>query len=203
MPVEIEAKFRVADAEQFRRAIAAAGGQSQGVQLEVNTLLDAPDRRLRQAGCGLRVRLLKPWPAAGVSEEASSAADAGVLTFKGPRQPSGEDVKIRAEYETAVSDAAATLAILRQLGFEPVIVYEKRRATWVVDACNVTLDELPGLGWFVEIEGPTPDAVAAVRGRLGLAEVPGVRETYVELAARHGQACVDPRSGAEVRRLVF
>jgi len=226
MAVEIEAKFRVGDPEAVRRALATADGQWQGACFEVNTILDAPDRRLRKAGCGLRVRMLQPTPPAAAAGSAGGAAaserraagrascgdawpggysdaNAGVLTFKGPREASGDDLKVRAEFETTVGDVGATLAVLAQLGFEPVVIYEKRRSTWRVARCSVTLDELPQLGWFVEIEGPTAADVADVRARLGLTTAPVVRETYVEMTANHGSETVDPRTGSAVRRLVF
>ena len=77
------------------------------------------------------------------------------------------------------------------------MVYEKHRETWRLERCDVCLDELPRLGWYVEIEGSDATAVGEVRRQLGLHTRPMLRETYVELAATHG---FDDRG---CRRLVF
>ena len=97
-----------------------------------------------------------------------------------------------------MADAASALAILDRLGFRVAIIYEKRREEWHFGDCVVSLDELPQSGWYVEIEGPTPEAVQRVRGRLGLTEAPCEPETYVHLAERHGQMQSDG-----TRRLLF
>ena len=76
--------------------------------------------------------------------------------------------------------------ILQRLGFQEVILYEKQRASWELGDCEVLLDELPRLGWFVEIEGPELASIEHARQLLGLQTAPAVPETYVELAAAHG-----------------
>jgi adenylate cyclase class IV len=129
----------------------------------------------------------------------SSAPDRGAtatLTYKGPRAV--DLPKTREEVEVVVGDPNAATTILQRLGFSEVILYEKRRETWRLDDCDVCLDELPKLGWFVEIEGPGRNAVEAARARLELSAATPLRETYVELAATHGDP--DPTG---VRRLHF
>jgi adenylate cyclase class IV len=78
------------------------------------------------------------------------------------------------------------LALLARLGFVETVVYEKRRETWQVGVCEVVLDELPQLGWFAEIEGPSESAVRECRTKLALDSEAIAPESYVELAARHG-----------------
>jgi predicted adenylyl cyclase CyaB len=86
-----------------------------------------------------------------------------------------------------VADPAALREILRELGFRAVVAYEKRRAVWMLGACEIAMDELPQVGWFVEIEGPTVAEVDAVRDQLGLVGAAVEASTYVELAAAHGR----------------
>ncbi len=112
-----------------------------------------------------------------------------LLTYKGPR---GAGVfKSREELETAVEDPAALSRIFERLGFQEVIVYEKRRETWQLGPCEIALDELPKLGSWIEIEGPSASAVEQARRQLGLSAVPVVQETYVELAAGTGDLSAD------------
>lgn len=187
MPPEIEAKFRLDDPAALRARLRASGAACESRVLEVNRLFDAPDQRLRRAGCGLRLRTWR---------SLDDARRGATLTFKGPRAPGR--LKVREELETALSAPDALAAVLEQLGYHETLVFEKRRETWCLEACCVTLDELPGLGWYTEIEGPSLEAVAAVRSRLGLDGSPPVDETYPELAERHAGA-----GAAGVRRLCF
>jgi len=175
MPEEIEAKVRVAGPEAFGRRLAARGLAAEGPVFEVNRLFDDAGGRLRHAGAALRVREeFRPGQA---------AAFRVLLTYKGPRAESR--VKRRPEFETVVADAAPLNEILRALGLSETFRYEKRRTTWHVGACEVVLDELPHLGWFVEIEGPAEDAVLALLADLGLGAEPVLKESYIDLLARH------------------
>jgi adenylate cyclase class IV len=76
-------------------------------------------------------------------------------------------------------------AILGGLGLTEVFSYEKRRTAWHVADCEVVLDELPRLGWFVEVEGPSEESVLARLADLGLAGEPIIREAYMTLLSEH------------------
>jgi len=172
MPEEIEAKVKIADAEAFRCRVAACGAAGGGTVLEVNRLFDSADGRLRKSGAAVRVR-----------EERAAGGEVRrtILTYKGPRQPSR--FKRRTEIETAVADGAATVAFLEALGYAETFRFEKRRTAWRVGDCEVVLDELPHLGWFAEVEGPSEAAVQKVLAGLGLADEPVIAQTYMRLLA--------------------
>lgn len=176
MAQEIEIKQRLDDPDATRRRLRSCAAQRTARVLEINQIFDTRDRRLRAADCGLRLRVCHP--------EGGPGAVAATLAYKGPRQ--ARPTKTREELETTVADAPATSDILRRLGFTTVIVYEKRREIWQLDDCEVCLDELPRVGWFVEIEGPSPAAIEAVRRRLGLSHRPPLSQTYAEMAAASG-----------------
>ncbi len=184
MKREIEAKFRIADPAPVRARLPQCGGVRLGRVHETNHILDTRDRRMRTAGCGLRVRAWR-------SLDGDGRAGA-TLTFKGPR--AAGEFKSRPEIETAVTDADGALAILARVGFHEIIRYEKRRETWRLGDCEVVLDELPRLGWFLEIEGPDADAIQSARRQLNLTDTPLADETYAHLAARHGDATADGRT---------
>jgi adenylate cyclase class IV len=71
--------------------------------------------------------------------------------------------------------------ILQRIGFVRVLRFEKRRETWTLEGCEVALDELPRLGRFVEIEGPSDAAVMQVRQKLALEEAPLLTSSYVAM----------------------
>jgi adenylate cyclase class 2 len=170
---EIEAKVRIADPEDFRRLMAERGASEAETVFEDNRLFDDPAGTLRRRGAALRLR--EERPAAG------SEPIHAVLTYKGPRLES--DLKRREEAEVGVQAAGPLAAIFAAMGLRETFRYEKRRSIWRVGECEVTLDELPHLGWFVEIEGPTEKAVRACLEDLGLAQAELISTDYIHLLA--------------------
>lgn len=181
MAQEIEAKYRLEDPAALRERLATCGAKRSAHVLETNRIFDTADGRLRSSDCGLRLRTCR---SLGDKQQLSAT-----LTYKGPR--AAGEMKIREEVETVVSNPSASMTILQHLGFSEVVLYEKRRETWQLDACEVCLDELPQLGWFVEIEGPGVEAVKAVAGRLALETTLPLCETYIEMAATCGASTPD------------
>lgn len=176
MAQEIEVKYRLGDPTPIRARLGACGARRITHLLETNRIFDTADRKLLAADCGLRLRTSRALEGEGPV--------AATLTYKGPR--AAGSIKVREESETAVADPSASATILQRLGFVEVIVYEKRRETWRLAECEICLDELPLLGWFIEIEGPSPTAIETVCKRLELADRAALDETYVEMAAKHG-----------------
>ncbi|MBE3069684.1 MAG: class IV adenylate cyclase [Planctomycetes bacterium] len=188
MPEEIEAKVRIASPEDFRRRLAARGLAEAGTVFEVNRLFDDAAGSLRRRGSALRLREERR-PDDGTPVRA-------VLTFKGPVAESR--MKRRPEVEVVVGAAAPVAAILEALGLAEAFRYEKRRTTWHAGPCEVVLDEVPHLGWFAEVEGPSEEAVEAVLDDVGLGGEPIIRRGYVRLLSQHLESL-----GLDPTRAVF
>ncbi len=170
MAEELECKVRVESHEAIRNRLRDAGATHVGRVCETNRLFDDAEASLLAADCGLRVRSIRLLDGQGPSAS---------LTYKGPRQAS--DLKRREELESAVSDPEAVAAILAQLGFSERVLFEKRRESWRLADCQVELDELPALGLFIEVEGPSTAAVKAVIAQIGLSDEPLIVESYIAL----------------------
>lgn len=170
MALEIEGKFRVASHDAVRKRLESLGARRLGAAKEVNHIFDNADRSLLAADCGLRVRDF---------EEVAGEPKEATLTYKGPRQRSA--IKIREEIETTVGNAAGACRMLAVLGFVEVLVFEKRRESWRWGACEIELDELPYLGCYVEIEGPSEEAVGQVQRELELQAAEAIRSSYIAL----------------------
>ncbi|MHC4326327.1 MAG: CYTH domain-containing protein, partial [Planctomycetota bacterium] len=67
------------------------------------------------------------------------------------------------------------------LGYEKVLVVEKKRRLWRLGRCAVALDRLELLGDFVEIEGPNNEDIADVQHKLGLTDLPHIEKSYAQL----------------------
>jgi adenylate cyclase class 2 len=169
MPIEIEKKYRLTP-EQFeplRRRLEASGAEGEGTaEFEENIIYTGPGLDPRRRVLRLRRKGTRT-----------------VFTFK-ERDISGSAIKRQREEETEVTNADALAAILKALGYQPVLVYEKRRATWRLAGAEVVMDELP-FGLFVEIEGEEASILKAEK-LLGLETAEAEHAPYPELTLRHG-----------------
>jgi adenylate cyclase, class 2 len=171
---EIEAKMKVPDFDAIRRHLKSAGAKPSGDRMETNIFFDTPSASLRRADKGLRLR---------THRDMKTGRREYVVTFKGPRQPG--KLKVRQEIEFKVSDPAPVTAAFAALGFEISISFQKHRRTWTLDKCEIALDDLPCLGTFVEIEGPTAAAVMRVRKLLYLNKEPLISDSYASMMSRY------------------
>ena len=168
MALEIEKKYRLT-ADEWRALpsrLRAAGATFAGDDFEENTLYAG--NGLDEQRCVLRLRRI---------------GARAVLTYK-ERFPTDAAIKHQREDETAVSDADSLAAILQALGYQPSLVYEKRRATWHLGAAEIVLDELP-FGFYAEIEGPEA-AIEAAEETLELTATIAEHDTYPHLTACYG-----------------
>lgn len=164
MAIECEAKIKVDGLAELAGRLRRLGAEDRGSEFERNWVLDRSDGSLYAADVLLRIR--------------SVGGAGGVLTVKCPT--TGGAFKSREEIECRVDSTDALLRQLSVLGFRPAWLYEKRRATWLWRGCAIALDELPELGFFVEVEGD-PDAIPAVCRDLGLDPDDHLNENYLGL----------------------
>ncbi len=164
---EIEAKIRVEGFEDVTATLKTSGAEFLRRVRESDTYLDVQGQ-LERKGCGLRIR-----------RQQTESTQKTMVTFKGAKVKSR--YKSRPEYEMEISSAETAEHIFAGLGYTPRIVVEKKRTMWTAGSCVVCLDEVEGLGSFVEVEGPTEDSIEAVLTTLGLADKPHVREGYAKM----------------------
>jgi adenylate cyclase class 2 len=174
---EVELKVP-ADHEAVRERLAALDAERVGAVEQVDTYYDAPHRSFADTDEALRVRAEHPEDGEPVHE----------LTYKGPKVE--EASKTREEHESTVGDPDAVDAALRAMGFEPAATVEKHRERYAVGDVTVTLDDVEGVGTYVEVEraateaaidAAREDAVAVLRD-LGLDPDEQVRTSYLGLA---------------------
>jgi adenylate cyclase class 2 len=83
--------------------------------------------------------------------------------------------KIRFEAETEIGDYETMKSILDRLDFRHVGVVEKERAVFYLEGATVCLDDVVGLGTFIELEKMGEDKEVIEREVLALAEKLGIR----------------------------
>ena len=180
MPMEIEAKYKVASFAPIEKALKKAGATFLGTNHQRDQFFDTHDHALRRADKGLRLRTIKAVKPA--NHKGCSQATEPILTFKGPGDKT-KSLKIRMEIQTCVNDAWAITEILKHLGFSPDIVVCKKRSSYALDNCQVELDQLPRIGRFIEVEGPSQKAVQTMCRQLGLTGKP-ITTPYVAMVAK-------------------
>ena len=168
MNIEIEAKVKIDDLQTVADRVRELGGELIGDFTQKDTFFTDKKRKLIKSGCGLRIRC-----------QTSSQADEVFVTFKGPKEKG--PYKIRPESEVSVGNAKTMRAIFNGLGYEKLIVVEKRRQMWGFGGCEVCLDDVKLLGTFVEVEGPTAQDVEAVMDKLGLGRLEHINKGYAKM----------------------
>jgi len=171
---EVEVKVR-ADHGDVRDALADVGASEEETVEQADTYYDAPHRDFAATDEALRVRRVsRP----GEHEDAR-------VTYKGPKVDDAS--KAREEIETGVEDGADAGAIFEALGFSPAATVRKTRSYFAYDGYTVVLDDVEGLGQFVEVERESEDVDAAREGafdvlrELGLDPGEQIRTSYLGL----------------------
>lgn len=163
---EIERKYRVVHSqvkETFERYIV----KPVGTDNEKNTLYDFHDI-LKELDCTFRMR---------------ENNDEHILTLKGPNK--GLNLANKLEYNFSISE---TVSKALDLVLPQSFSYSKRRENYrpLGDArCTISLDYLPQLGEFVEIEASTENQVWLWEKRLGIGEY-AVNKSYPVLIKENG-----------------
>ncbi len=158
---EVELKFPVNDTDPVVRQLAALGAEPHPLQEHSDLYFNHPARDFGQTNEALRVR---------------SIGNRHLITYKGPVVDA--QTKTRREIEIALEGIAAgrqLAEILRLLSFRPVREVRKKRqpyrCTWQGRSFEIALDDVAGLGHFVEIEtqADEPGRAAAVAAILQFA----------------------------------
>jgi len=189
---EVEVKVR-ADLDEVRTRLTAADATRLRRVRQVDTYYDAPHRDFGETDEALRIRRET---VAGVDdngdcEPTGGSADTETrIAYKGPLVEA--ESKTREEFETAVADGDAVEGLLDGLGFSPAATVEKDREFRSVDGYTVTLDDVAGVGEFVEVEREATEAniesaregAFAVLRELGLEPDDQIRTSYLGLLLR-------------------
>ncbi len=168
--MEVEIKFRADESVEDKiRSVAEFICE----KVEEDVYFNSPVRDFRESDEALRVRR--------DGEEVR-------LTYKGPKVD--PETKTREEVEIEVNDYRKALEILSRLGFRVIRKVVKRRRIYRYGEVTICLDDVEGLGKFVEIEVKSDDVDSAKRKVFEVAELLGldpsnsIRESYLEMLMR-------------------
>ena len=183
MKYEVEQKFPVDDMRAVEKRLGELGVEIADERVEVDCYYNHPARNFAKTDEALRIRRVGP----------GNRTTANLIAYKGPRID--KTTKTRRELELPLGDGRAAAAdwgtLLKTLGFTPVGEVHKRRrkahVSWQNRTVEVSLDEVMGLGTFVELELVVEEeeldaarrCIAALSVELGLGK--SERRSYLRL----------------------
>lgn len=178
MKYEVEQKFR-ADHHAVVAGLESLGVQWSQERLERDTYYAHPARDFAATDEALRIRRV---------------GSSCYITYKGPKVDTTTKTRRELELPIAADQADAWTELLDALGFRPAGEVRKRRrkanVDWQHRLVEVSLDDVDGLGTFVELELVADDegldaaraCLASLAARLGLSG--SERRSYLELVLR-------------------
>ena len=168
MSVEIEAKLKVDSLQQIESKLTKLSAEFLQEQLHTDSYFDDASDTFKNSDRALRLRCLSV-----------KGKEKIFLTYKGPKEKAS--LKERQELEIEINDVDSAEKLLSAIGFEKALVLQKKRQLWQLEQCKVSLDELPLLGTFVEIEGPDREKITAVQRSLKLENLQHIPQSYASL----------------------
>ena len=179
MQYEVEMKFAVGDVAALEDRLAVLGATISGAESETDTYFAHPARDFTKTDEALRLRQKKT---------------GCFITYKGPKIDA--TTKTRQEIDlplAAESGLKAWRGLLEALGFtvagQVKKLRRKARVGWQGRSVEISLDDVDGLGAFVELElianendiVAARDRLASLAKALGLPLDSGERRSYLEL----------------------
>jgi adenylate cyclase class 2 len=165
--IEVEVKARAP--EDIAEKIVALGAKLLVVENHQDLYFNSPLRDFIVSDEALRIR---------IKEEGAR------LTYKGPKLD--QTTKSRLERTVKIDDPQQMEQILSSLGFVLSAQVRKRRSKYSYEGAVLAIDEVEGLGRFVEVEAEGEgdyevqrQKVLSILSRLGLNE--SIRSSYLQL----------------------
>lgn len=166
---ELEIKIQISSEAHFQIIYDACNklfGAPISHVLQLDEYYDTPDGQLKKQDLVIRIR---------------SNGEKKTIALKSPRVelPSGMTNRIELEFLSAEGEKVHE-QLLNQ-GLNPNEAAEKERWTFIYHDCEIVLDRLPFIGSFIEIEGPSEDAIHKIIHLLDLSSCQIARKNYGEL----------------------
>ncbi len=147
--VEVKAKLDTIPLQKMREMLVSRGAKMSSVLLEEDVYLSSPTRDFRRTDEALRVRTQQ---VVEDNSEMTVLERAVYLTYKGPKLRSGS--KSRRELEVLIEGGSPSsmIELLGDIGFSEAGSVSKKRYQLDYGGYRILLDDVSGLGEFIEIE---------------------------------------------------
>jgi len=166
---ELEIKIKIDSEEHFQLIYDSCKkllGPPISHVLQLDEYYNTPDGQLKKQDLVIRIR---------------SNGEKTTIALKSPRMELPSGVTNRVELEFLSAEGAQVHEQLINQGLNPNEAAEKERWTFIYNDCEIVLDRLPFIGSFIEIEGPSEDAIHKIVHLLDLSSCQIIRKNYGEL----------------------
>lgn len=183
--LEIELKLKVENFEPIKAKLKQLGAEFEGDFLQTDSYYDDSEDSLVNSDRCLRIRKHK-----------NHLGEVIELTYKGARE--NHRFKTRREIGLKVEKAEELAYIFQHLGYKERLTFEKKRSLWDFLGCKIAMDELPLLGKFIEIEGPSDSVIEDAQKKLGLEKIQHTPQSYAHLMEE-----AIKKTGTKKRKITF
>ncbi len=143
LEIELKASLSGINTGQLRDALKETGFTKGLRKEETDLYFNGNDRDFRKTDEALRLRQ-------SLVLSADSPAAKTFITYKGSKVD--DRSQTRPELETAVGDFAVMKELLEKLGYTEVMTVRKEREYYHRENVTICLDQVDGLGSFIELE---------------------------------------------------
>ena len=181
--VELKARLERDEIPDFINKLKSLGFTRYNKVEEIDIYFNGIDRDFKETDEALRIRK---------SMDIDKKDINYYLVYKGPKMDNIS--KTREEYEVIVSDGEITKMILEKLGFKSLPPIKKIREIYKNNEITISLDNVEGVGYFVEFEKmikSESEKKEALNDLMGLIKSLNIDEdrliklSYLELRDRH------------------
>jgi len=170
--IEVEVKASIRDIHSVLGKIHALGAEYIGEEYHEDVYFKSPNGDLARRDEALRIR---------------KTQNGTYITYKGPKID--PETKTREEIEIRIDDPEKAIDIFKRLGFDVLAVVRKRRRIYRYDEFTICIDEVEGLGHFIEVEklvnGEGIEGgkrkIFALLAMLGISRNETIRKSYLEM----------------------
>lgn len=177
--IEVEIKLPLRDRGMTEKGLLEQGFVAVKVLEETDTYFNGEGFEIRKADMALRVRCC---------ENKENGEKETFFTYKGAKM---DPVSMtRKELETEVGDGEVCREILRSIGFYEIGTVRKRRQCFQGNGINACMDQVEGLGDFLELESLVEseeereaalDRLEEILQKLGYQMKDTVRRSYLSM----------------------
>lgn len=146
---EIEVRFLEVDKEDLVKKLLALGAKDFGEVMLEEVIFYDPECKWRDENKYIRLR---------------KSGDKIKLTYKENKE---QIIDSATEIEFGVTDMASAEAFVEKLGFPASRYQQKKRHTFELDGVTLDIDTWPRIPTYVELEGPSEQAIKDVAQQLG------------------------------------
>ncbi|MFN3301911.1 MAG: class IV adenylate cyclase [Patescibacteria group bacterium] len=166
---EYEIKLKIDNPEEWRKKIINLKGKLISKNFEYDISLDKPNHYMKKRGDILRIKKI---------------GNDVIIGYKSRKKK--KDYKLEEEIEVKCSNLEKIISIFKRLGYTYIrSEIEKIRETYLLSQGKVTIDRLPKIGYFLEVEAQTKNNLLSLIKKLGINRKEIITERYGKIIKKY------------------